>query len=282
MNRTFETGRTCAVAVVGGRDLARVAARYGELFPQKSFDAGLYSSLALAGAFGSPWATAVELRAINRASLLVFAVDRLIDEEAISREQVAALVADCLAAAGGQAPASPAAAFLADLRGELAAGPELLTSWRDQLGHMLAAMTREWDWARSGPPPGPEEYVANADSTGAYFIALTHWIHTGQARGPRDLERLRPAGEAVQRYLRLLNDVATRRREARSGDLNAFTLGLSLGEVNERMTALTARATELIGPLREEHPRAAAYLDWQLHFSAGFYGLSDFWAEAAS
>nr|WP_240972536.1 terpene synthase family protein [Nonomuraea sp. FMUSA5-5] len=249
--------------------------------------------------------------------MLVFAVDRLIDEEATSREQVSGLIAACLTAAGGPPPvadeasdgasdgapdgavpgASDAAAFLAELhaelRAELGATPEpgaapreqaaeLEAAWREELARMLGAMAREWDWRRAARLPGAAQYLANADSCGAYFVALTLWISTGQVRDPRELERLRPAGEAVQRYLRLLNDVATRNREARSGDLNAFTLGLGPDEVNERMTALAAQASELIEPLRQEHPRAASYLDWQIHYSAGFYELADFWAEAAS
>ncbi|TDB98347.1 terpene synthase [Nonomuraea longispora] len=279
---SFDIGRTCALAVAGGRDLARTAARYDGLFPETSFDSGLYSSLALAGAFGSPWATVAQLRAINRASLLVFAVDRLIDEEATSQEEVAALVGECLAAGRGAAPASAAAAFVSDLRAELAAPFELEAAWLDQLARTLGAMAREWDWNRPDHAPGMEEYLANADSTGAFFIGLTHWIHTGVAESPGDLDRLRPAGDVVQRYLRLLNDLATRHREAGFGDLNAFTLGMSPGEAHERICALAGEAAELIEPLHAAHPRAAEYLTWQLHYSAGFYGLSDFWAPEAA
>ncbi|MFG1706687.1 hypothetical protein ACFLIM_26210 [Nonomuraea sp. M3C6] len=273
MTESFATGRTCALAVAGGRDLARVATRYDGLFPEKSFDAGLYGSLALAGAFGSPWATVEELRVVNRSSLLVFAVDRLIDEEATSREQVNTVVAECL-----DGTESPVAAFLADLRAELGALPALEAAWRDQLGRMLGAMAREWDWSRAEQGPTIEEYLDNADSCGAYFIGVSHWIRTGLAGSPDDLDRLRPAGDAVQRYLRLLNDVATRHREAGSGDVNAFTLGMGLDEVNARMAELAREAAGLIEPLRDAYPRAAGYLTWQIHYSAGFYGLSDFWA----
>ncbi|GAA3541258.1 hypothetical protein GCM10022419_021770 [Nonomuraea rosea] len=282
MIASFTAGRTCALAVAGGRDLARTAARYDGLFPERSFDGGLYHSLALAGAFGSPWASPAELRAVNRASLLVFAVDRLIDEEATAREQVVSLVGECLDAAAGGAPASPVAAFVAGLRAELAAPAELEAAWRDQLERMLRAMAREWDWSRAERPPAPEEHLAGADSCGALFIGVSHWIHTGQARTRGDLDRLRPAGDAVQRYLRLLNDLATRHREARFQDVNAFTLGMSPGEVNERLAELAREATALIEPLRDAYPRAAEYLAWQIHYSAGFYGLSDFWAPEGS
>ncbi|MDP4508309.1 terpene synthase family protein [Nonomuraea turcica] len=280
MSDYFETGRTCALAVASGRELARFATRYDGLFPEKSFDAGLYGALAMAGAFCAPWATVEGLRAVNRASLLVFALDRLIDEEASSREQVGALVGECLAAAGGAAPESQAAAFVADLRSDLAAPPELDRAWRDQLERMLRAMAREWDWSGSERPPTRQEYLANADSCGALFIGLSHWIHTGLVEALGDLDRLRPAADAVQRCLRLLNDLATRRRESGSGDVNAFTLGMELDEVIERLSELTEDATELIEPLRNAYPRAAEYLAWQIHYSAGFYGLSDFWAES--
>jgi len=277
----FADGRTCALAVAGARDLARGAAAHPGLFPEKSFDGGLYFSLALAGAFGSPWATADALRAVNRASLLVFAVDRLIDEEAASREEVAALVTECLAVAGGGAPVSPAGAFLAELRGELAgtAGfPGLEPAWRAQLERMLTAMAREWEWSRAEAPT-PERYLANADSCGAGFISVSHWIYTGLAAGPGDLDRLRPAGDLVQRYLRLLNDLATHHRERSFGDLNAFTLGMTRDEVTTRLAELSREAADLIEPLRNVHPRAAAYLWWQIHYSAGFYELTDFWAD---
>ncbi|NUP02041.1 MAG: terpene synthase [Nonomuraea sp.] len=270
----FVTGRTCALAVAGGRELARHAARYPGLFPAGSFDAGLYTSLGLASAFGSPWATAGELRAINRASLLVFAVDRLIDHEAGSREEVAELVTDCLS----NAPRHPAAAFAVELRSVLATTPGLESAWRDQFGRMLAAMAREWEWSRADKPPGAEEYLANADSCGAYFVAVSHWIATGQVSTTADLDDLRPAGEVVQRYLRLLNDLATHRREQAYGDLNAFTLGMTRDEVAARMGAAARDAHALIDPLRGGRPRPAEYLTWQLDYSAGFYGLSDFWA----
>jgi hypothetical protein len=281
----FADGRTCALAVAGSRDLARSAAKHPELFPEESFDAGLYLSLALAGAFGSPWATADALRAVNRSSLLVFAVDRLIDQEAAGQEDITTLVTECLAVAAGAAPRSPAGGFLADLRGELAgtAGfPALEAAWRAQLERMLTAMAREWEWSRARQAPTPERYLANADSCGAGFISVSHWIYTGQAGGPGDLDRLRPASDMVQRYLRLLNDLATHRRERSFGDLNAFTLGMTRDEVTTRLAELAREAADLIEPLRNVHPRAAEYLWWQIHYSAGFYELTDFWAGTQS
>lgn len=278
-------GRTCALAVAGGRELERCAARYDGLFPRESFDSGLYGSLAMAGAFGSPWANVAGLRVVNRASLLVFAVDRLFDEEAASWDDVAALTGTCLAAVAGSAPVSPVTRFLADLRAELTTAPAfaaLEADWRDRLERMLAAMAREWEWSRGANKPAREEYLANADSSGALFIAVSHWIYTGEVTAPGDLARLRAAGETVQRYLRLLNDLATHRRESASGDVNALTIGMTADEVSARMAELSSEAAALIQPVRGDHPRAAEYLSWQLHYSAGFYGLSDFWASGAA
>ncbi|TXK39796.1 terpene synthase family protein [Nonomuraea sp. C10] len=281
----FATGRTCALAVAGGRDLERHAARYEGLFPRESFDSGLFGSLAMAGAFGSPWASPASLRVVNRASLLVFAVDRLFDEEAAARDDVAALTSTCLAAADGFPAASPVARFVGDLRAELgtvAAFAALEPAWRERLELMVAAMAREWEWSRGGGRPSPEKYLSNADSSGALFIAVSHWIYTGEVTTPEDLAELRAAGETVQRYLRLLNDLATHRRESASGDVNALTLGMTADEVRTRMAELAREAAELIGPLRDSRPRAADHLWWQIHYSAGFYGLSDFWASGAA
>ncbi|MEV4217597.1 terpene synthase family protein [Nonomuraea sp. NPDC049725] len=266
-----ELGRTCALAVECARELARDAGRHPELFPAKPFDAGFYHSLALVGAFGSPWATARELRAVNRAALWVFAVDLLIDHVATSRDEVADLVGACLAVADGAEPRTPATRFLAELRDE-AGSP----AWRDQLGRMLAAMAREWDW-RTGDRPDLATYLDNADSTGSSFVNLAHWNATGDPWTLANLDRVRAVGDEVQRYLRLLNDLATRDREAGWGDVNALTLGAGHAEVTARMGELSQRAVALIEPLRDTAPRTALYLERQLTFNTGFYGLADFW-----
>ncbi|MFG1956665.1 terpene synthase family protein [Nonomuraea sp. NPDC049028] len=290
-----ELGRTCALAVECARDLSRHARRYGELFPARPFDAGFFHSLGLVSAFGSPWASTAELRAVSRAALWVFAVDLRIDHIAESRAEVTALVGDCLDVAGGATPLSPITRFLADLRDGLRYGfpddPEEAgrrrdrsrdgfqnepadAAWRDQLARMLTAMAKEWDWRAAGARPGLEEYLDNAAGTGSSFVNLSHWISTGEP-----LEPASRAGEEVQRYLRLLNDLATADREARWGDANALTLGISPADVSERMAGIAARAAELIRPLRATGPRAAYYLERQLTFNTGFYGMSDYWGE---
>ncbi|MEU4230514.1 terpene synthase family protein [Nonomuraea sp. NPDC026600] len=287
-----ELGRTCALAVECARDLSRHARRYGELFPAKPFDPGFFHSLGLVGAFGSPWATAAELRAVSRAALWVFAIDLRIDHAATSREEVAALVGDCLDVADGATPLSPITRFLADLRHGLRYGfhddPEegrdgscgalqeepAHAAWRAQLARMLAAMAKEWDWRATEARPGLEEYLGNADGTGSSFVNLSHWISTGEP-----VEPATRAGDEVQRYLRLLNDLATAGREARWGDANALTLGAGRAEVTERMAGIAERAAELIQPLRATSPRTAYYLERQLTFNTGFYGISDYWGE---
>ncbi|WP_433517790.1 terpene synthase family protein [Nonomuraea sp. CA-143628] len=147
-------------------------------------------------------------------------------------------------------------------------------AWHDQLARMLTAMAKEWDWRATGARPGLEEYLDNAAGTGSSFVNLSHWISTGEP-----LEPASRAGEEVQRYLRLLNDLATAGREARWGDANALTLGIRPADVSERMAGIAARAAELIRPLRATGPRAAYYLERQLTFNTGFYGMSDYWGE---
>ncbi|MBF8189308.1 terpene synthase [Nonomuraea sp. K274] len=268
-------GRTSALAVACARDLARHAAEHPGLFPARPFDAGFFHSLGLVGAFGSPWATAGELRAVNRAALWVFAVDLQVDHVAKSREEVAALVGDCLAVAAGDAPRGPLTQCLASLRDDLGADPR----WRDQLERMLAAMLKEWDWRESGATPGLEEYLRNADSCGSAFVNLSHWLATGDQWTLANLDLVRAADDEVQRYLRLLNDLTTYDREARWGDANALTLGAGRAEVTERMARHARTAAELIDPLRETSPRTALYLERQVGFNTGFYGVSDYWGE---
>ncbi|MEV4178302.1 terpene synthase family protein [Nonomuraea sp. NPDC049709] len=270
-----DLGRTCALGVECARDLARHAARHPELFPARPFDPGFFHSLGLVGAFGSPWATAAELRAVNRAALWVFAVDLLIDHVATSRGEVAGMVGECVAVAAGKDPDSPLTRFLAELRDDFGADPR----WRGQLERMLTAMEREWEWRESRAVPGLDEYLANADSCGSSFVNLSHWLSLGDPATLSELARIRAASDEVQRYLRLLNDLTTHDREARWGDANALTLGADRTEVTDRMARHARAATELIVPLRESDPRTALYLERQMGFNSGFYGVSDYWGE---
>ncbi|MCC5577439.1 terpene synthase [Microtetraspora sp. AC03309] len=295
-----DMGRIAALAAAAGRDLRRCAESYDDLFGGKPFDPGFFGSLSLVGAFGSPWATVDELRIVNRAALWVFAVDWQIDVTATSAQDVDLIVRDCLAAADGTTePATPLTRFLVDIRDELASVSAFGTArpiWRAQLERMLTAMAREWRWndaresagdeeeGASGPGggrvlPDLEEYLANADGTGSSFVNVSHWIFTGDPRTVGLLDELMVVGAEVQRYLRLLNDLATYRRDVGWGDVNVLMLGVGRTEVSERMSVLADRAGELLESLRDACPRAVAYLECQVGFNTGFYGGADYWGE---
>ncbi|NRQ31772.1 terpene synthase [Nonomuraea sp. NN258] len=275
-------GRTAALAVACARDLTRHAAEHRDLFPERPFDPGFFHSLGLVSAFGSPGATVDGLRPVGRASLWVFAADLLIDHVAKTREEVTALVAECLAVAAGAEPATPVTRFLAGLRDHAAAGTGTLGAdprWRDQLARMLTAMAAEWDWRAGDVRIGLDDYLANAGSCGSSFVNLTHWLATGDDWTRAHLDEVRAAGDEAQRYLRLLNDLTTYDREARWGDANALTLGADRDEVTRRMAGHAGTAAELIGGLRGPSPATALYLERQLGFNTGFYGVSDYWGE---
>ncbi|TMR19073.1 hypothetical protein ETD86_20770 [Nonomuraea turkmeniaca] len=59
------------------------------------------------------------------------------------------------------------------------------------------------------------------------------------------------------------------------GDLNILGLGVSRAEVTEATAGLAREAAQLLGPVRERSPRAAAYLRRQLGFHSGFHGIPD-------
>ncbi|XVQ85136.1 terpene synthase family protein [Microbispora siamensis] len=279
-----DLGRTCALATRCQRDLEACAAAYGELFPARPFDSAFFAALSMVTAFGSPWASPDELRAVGRASLWIFAVDRLVDQVAGSRAEAEALVAECLAAAetgpGGDAPA--VVRFLTDLRDDLAAAPAfaaLRPVWLDRLGRTLRAMVREWRWKEEGLPVSLDEYLDGADGCGSSFVNVSHWIRTGDPWTIGHIDELLPVGDEVQRYLRLLNDLATRERERGQGDANALAFGAGAAEVTARMNEIRGRCLTLLGPVRARSPRAAAYLERQIGFNTGFYGLVDYWGE---
>ncbi|WP_204015382.1 terpene synthase family protein [Sphaerimonospora thailandensis] len=277
-----ELGRTCALAARSQRDLIACADAYRELFPVRPFDPGFFSGLSLVGAFGSPWATPEELRAVNRASLWIFAVDYLADVVAGSAAEIDALVSDCLAAAGGGDAGPPIARFLAEIRDELAVTPSfpvLHPIWLDQLARTLLAMAAEWRWKSGGTSLTLDEYLDNADGCGSSFVNVSHWIATGDPWTLDHLDELREVSAEVQRYLRLLNDLATHGREIEWGDLNALTLGVGRDEVTARMREIVDRCATLLEPVRAGSPRTADYLERQIGFNTGFYGLVDYWGE---
>jgi len=281
-----EQGRISALAADCQRDLIKCEQEYPGLFP-RAFDARLYSSVTLANAFGAPWATADELRMANRATLWIFAIDWVIDYVASSREEIDATAERCMDIVGGAPPADDdmLGRFLADIRDELAevpAFPRLRERWGGQVELYLRGVTREWEWktahSRSGAPlPSFEEYLANADNFGSTFVNLSHWIATGDRWTHDNLDELWVISEEIQRILRLLNDLATYQRDVEWGDLNALMLGVDRDHVTRRIADLVENCRRLIAPVRERNPLQAEYLERQIGWSTGFYGMTDFW-----
>ncbi|MBE3013554.1 terpene synthase [Microbispora sp. NEAU-D428] len=280
------SGRTSALAARCQRDLQECAGAFPELFAANPFDATLFGTVSLANAFGSPWATAEQLRIANRTSLWIFAVDWLIDHEATSQEEIDEILRGCLAVAYGREPVphTPLTRFLAAIRDDLAASPlfpSLHAAWRAELERMLGAMAREWKWKQGGETALPtfEEYLGNADNFGSTLVNVGHWIHSGDPLLIPHLDELLRASGIVQRVLRLLNDLATYERDVGWGDLNALMLGVSRDEVLARVAALTGECRAVLGPLRSVRPDESAYLERQIGYSTGFYGLADYWGE---
>ncbi|MFG1874106.1 terpene synthase family protein [Sphaerisporangium sp. NPDC049003] len=277
-----DSGTICAVAGRSQRDMQGWLAAYPELFPARPFDAALSSTLSMAMAFSGPWFTAEQLRMANKVCLWAFALDWLVDYVATSTEEVEAIARRCLAVAGGAepVPGDELTRFLADIRAELAAAPAFAVLgpvWRDELQRMLDAMSRERGWRSSGVTPSLEEYLDNADNLGFSFAFASHLIHTGGPSDPDDLPGVREASWAVQRVIRLLNDLGTYERDLKWGDLNALLLGVTREEVDRNVSLLAERSRKLIGPLHESHPHIAGYLERQMDFCAGFYRLADYW-----
>ncbi|MBO2451431.1 hypothetical protein J4573_30375 [Actinomadura barringtoniae] len=177
-------------------------------------------------------------------------------------------------------------AFLADITTELAAAPafaRLGEVWFSELSLMLDAMAREWTWkadrkigTTDGTTDAPtfDAYLANADNLGFSFVLTSHWIAEG---GHGEAEAVRAASQAVQRVIRLLNDLGTYERDLQWGDLNALLLDLTRGEVEARIADLTAEARTAIHDMRDGHRGLATYMERQMDFCAGFYGVTDFW-----
>jgi hypothetical protein len=277
----IEAGAICAVAGQSQRDMRGWAGEYPALFSAKPFDAALYSTLSLAMAFSGPWFDAKQLRMANKVCLWAFGLDWLVDYVATSPSEAEDLTRRCMATAEGAppVPGDDLTRMLADIRDELAASPAfpvLGPVWLEELRSMLDAMLREWHWKSEERRPSFEEYLGNADNLGFTFAFTSHWIHTS---GPSvaDLDGIRQASRAVQRVIRLLNDLATYERDLSWGDLNALLLGVTRSEVEQHIAALAAAARELIIPLRKNQPEVAGYLERQMDFCAGFYQVGDYW-----
>ncbi|MFA1542310.1 terpene synthase family protein [Actinomadura monticuli] len=283
----LEAGTICAVAGQAQRQMRGWAAEHPALYDAKAFDPALFSTLALAAAFSGPGLGADRLRMANRVCLWCFGLDWLIDYSASSSAEVADLVqlcarvADGAPAPGGDSPADELARFLAEVRTELEAEPaypELRDVWRDEFQRVLDAMALEWDWkaARGRGERGPsfEEYLANADNLGFSFVLASHWIASG---GGGTVPVVREASRAVQRVIRLLNDLGTYERDVQWGDLNGLLLDRTRAEVEERIAELTGEARTLLRDAARSAPELARYMERQMDFCAGFYGVTDFW-----
>jgi hypothetical protein len=269
------------------------AATAGDLFAAKPFDPALYGSFALALAFSAPAQSALQLRTTSRACLWSVGLDWLIDHEAESGVQVEGIVDRCLAVLAGALPGEDdhLASFLAELQSDIGTtqlGTPLFKVWQDETRRMLSAMAREWSWnagRRDGsrPLPAPGEYLANADNTGFCFVLISYWISAvnpnPDAVDANDIEHVLVAARSAQRAVRLLNDLGSVARDREWGDLNMLDLGPSPSDV-ERMVAdqVTATGTD-VAQLRMKQPELADYVQRQLEFCAGFYGLDDFWGE---
>lgn len=278
-----ESGRICALAGQAQRDMRQWAERYPGLFSAKPFDETLFSTLALATAFSGPWLDRGQQRMANRVALWCFGLDWLVDYVATSEAEAALIAQRCLAVAGGAdaTPGDDLTAFLAEIRDELATAGGYATlgpMWRDELGRMLAAMVREHQWKPAGAArPSFEEYLDNADNLGFSFVFMAHWIHTDPAPSGVDIDGIRMASWAVQRVIRLLNDLATYERDVQWGDLNALLLGPDRTEVARHAERLATAARERIRSVRVRQPALADYLERQMEFCAGFYGVTDYW-----
>ncbi|MFC5752170.1 terpene synthase family protein [Actinomadura rugatobispora] len=290
LRAAVEQGRVSALAVECHRELQGCMDTYPDLFPAGPFDTRLLNGVALANAFGSPWATAEGLRMALLTSMWNFAADWLVDYVAETREEVEDLILRCLAVADGTSDGedSSITRFLAHIVNELDTVPafsEKRSFWCDQLERWLRAMAREWDWKAAlsagdhRATPTFEEYLGNADNFGTTWVNLAHWIHTGDAATLDHLEELWEASQEVQRVLRLLNDLATHHRDLSWGDLNALMLGVDRAGVVARIDELVDGARALIKPLTDACPWPAAYLERQIGFSTGFYGATDYWGE---
>jgi Terpene synthase family 2, C-terminal metal binding len=278
----MESGRICAVAGQSQRHMEEWSGAYPGLFSAKPFDAALHSTVSMAMAFSGPWLTAEQLKMANKACLWAFGLDWLVDYVHTSSAEVRDLARRCLAVADGAEPddGDDLARMLRDIRDELAPAPafrELGAVWRDELQRMLEAMVREWDWKTSRVTPTLEEYLANADNHGFSFVFTCHWIHSGGPGAAAGLDRTREASGAVQRVMRLLNDLSSYDRDVSWGDVNALLLGATHRELTQRVAVLAGEARELIGAVRDTDRGLADYLERQMDFCAGFYQVGEYW-----
>ncbi|MFI6595702.1 terpene synthase family protein [Nonomuraea sp. NPDC050536] len=273
---TTQIGSACGVAGQIQREMQAQAKAYPALFPATAFDPAFFSTISLAMAFSAPQLTAADLRLTHRMTLWSFALDWLIDYVATEEDEVVSIVEGCIAVANGAEAYDDLTRFLTEVRDELATAPafaDLRDIWHEEFERLLRAMTLEWQW-KSAARPSFEDYLANAASIGLALVFTTHWIWTGTSRS---VAEGREAGWAVERVIRLLNDLASYEREKRWGDLNALMLDVSREQVGQRIDGLVEESWKMLDPLRATQPELADYLARQMEFCVGFYRITDYW-----
>jgi Terpene synthase family 2, C-terminal metal binding len=275
----YAGGVACAVAAQGQRDLQHIADADPNLFPREPFDAGVFTTLAMANAFSAPWLSAPDLRATNRASLWAFRVDWFVDHLATEVEELDRFTAACLAVADGADPPDRLTAILAGIRGDLARGANFVAGqpvWREELRRMLSAMTVEFGWRRAGTAVSVPDYLDNSDNLGASFVNVTHWLANPEP-GYCPTADVLAATRAQQRVIRVLNDLATLDRDIAWGDLNLLRLGADRAAADELLRVLGHECDAALELVRPGQPALATFLHRQVEFCRGFYGLTDYW-----
>jgi hypothetical protein len=243
----------------------------------------MFSSLSLAIAFSAPELDSRRLRMAARSTIWTVALDWTIDTLAKTVEEVADVARRCRAIGNDHRPqpGDELATFLRDIRDELASQPGYTSQrslWRDELNRLLRAEEQDWLWRSSAKRPDLDEYLANSDSIALSFVYICHLIDQGIRPSRAHLRELRQAGWAAQRVVRLNNDVASLRRDKRSGDLNALLLpGVTRATIRRRIAVETGGAIDRIAALPSDYSGLARYLERQMGFCSGLYGVADFW-----
>jgi hypothetical protein len=171
------------------------------------------------------------LALVADAGLVLFAIDDLLDDGALTLDDAALRIEQYTAVARGEfcpeVAFDPIALAITDLRRRLAMTDlrgDLLAAWADAMGRMLAGMGAELPGA-CDPAADLEAYLATArDSIGVEWITLTAWIATSASATRVQLPALRRAERDLSTAVRLANDLRTEDRERREGRVNAVTL----------------------------------------------------------
>jgi hypothetical protein len=171
------------------------------------------------------------LAMVADAGLVLFALDDLLDDGALTLDESTLRVAQYTAVARGEScpevAFDPIARAITDLRRRLAMTDlrgDLLDAWADAMARMLAAMGAELPGA-CDPAADLDAYLSTArDSIGVAWVTLTGWIATSASATRAVLPALRRAERDFSTAVRLANDLRSCERERREGRVNAVTL----------------------------------------------------------